>query len=231
MTDEKPITLAEKIVNEQSPETKKDLRLFYLLILLGIVLIRIHVLFIRDDSRFDSTAALYIGIPFLLALALALAPKSKTSMGTMIKVITLLLLMSAPLLGEGFICILMAAPIFYLVAIIVFYIIRAINERNKVRSSGLLALIMIASLEGVTPYTTFDRNHEATVSQIINAPIELVERQLQQTPSYNTKSPWLISIFPHPKNVELSGTELGDTLKLDFEYKKHNMEKDRPTAY
>jgi hypothetical protein len=47
-----------------------------------------------------------------------MVPKAKTVKGGITKGLTLFLLLSGPLLGEGFICILMASPIFYLVGLL-----------------------------------------------------------------------------------------------------------------
>ena len=69
--------------------------------------------------RLEQTSALFIGLPALLALVLALTPRAKSVTGIVMKGTTIALLLSAPILGEGFVCILMAAPIFYLIAFIV----------------------------------------------------------------------------------------------------------------
>src|SRR5437870_12961066 len=71
------------------------------------------------DHEIEQSAALFIGLPALLAVILALTPRAKSTIGITMKGITIALLLSGPLLGEGFICILMAAPLFYAVGIIV----------------------------------------------------------------------------------------------------------------
>jgi hypothetical protein len=69
-------------------------------------------------GRLEQTAVLFVGIPTVLAILLAVVPKAKTVKGGITKGLTLFLLLSGPLLGEGFICILMASPIFYLVGLL-----------------------------------------------------------------------------------------------------------------
>ena len=64
----------------------------------------------------ENSAALYVGIPTLLALGLVALPRSKSAMGTIFKGLTVALLVSAILLGEGSLCILLSAPIFYAAA-------------------------------------------------------------------------------------------------------------------
>src|SRR5215831_20228584 len=67
----------------------------------------------------EQTALLFVGIPALLAVIIACTPKAKTATGGVIKATALFLLLSAPLLGEGFICILMASPIFFAIAVVI----------------------------------------------------------------------------------------------------------------
>src|SRR5690349_23642979 len=70
------------------------------------VLYRVLVL-----HKLEQTAALFIGLPAVLAIILALTPQAKSATGMIMKVMTIALLMSGPILGEGFICIIMAAPL------------------------------------------------------------------------------------------------------------------------
>ena len=51
-------------------------------------------------ERLGHSAAMFLGIPAVLAILLALAPKAKTATGGILKGITLALLVVAPLLGE-----------------------------------------------------------------------------------------------------------------------------------
>ena len=65
--------------------------------------------------RLEQTAALFIGLPMIIGMLLALTPRAKSVTGMICKTMTIALVMSGLVLGEGFICILMAAPLFYLV--------------------------------------------------------------------------------------------------------------------
>src|SRR5580658_2204188 len=79
---------------------------------IGSVLYRVIVI-----GKLEQTSALFIGIPAILAIILAATPKAKSAKGGIVKGLTVALLLSGPLLGEGFICIVMASPIFYIVGI------------------------------------------------------------------------------------------------------------------
>jgi hypothetical protein len=59
-------------------------------------------------ERLGNSSAMFLGIPAVLAILLALTPKAKSVTGAILKGIALFLLIIAPLLGEGYLCILMA---------------------------------------------------------------------------------------------------------------------------
>src|SRR5690242_1070054 len=95
-----------------TPPAKEPLRwgLFSLVLALGIAG-AVVVLLNRNDLT--DSAALYIGIPLILALVLSLTPKSTSALGATMKGMTIALLLSAIVFQEGYICILFAAPLFY----------------------------------------------------------------------------------------------------------------------
>src|SRR5258707_9336843 len=65
----------------------------------------------------ETTALMFVGIPTVLAVLLALSPAAVSPAGIAAKGVTIGLLISAILFGEGVICVLMAAPIAYIIAI------------------------------------------------------------------------------------------------------------------
>lgn len=78
----------------------------------------------------EQTAALFIGLPTLLALILTFAPRARSAIGIAVRGTTLALLMSGILLGEGFVCIIMAAPLFYGIAILTAVAIQALKKKT-----------------------------------------------------------------------------------------------------
>src|SRR3569833_1178987 len=109
---------------------------------------------------YGHTAALFIGIPAVMAVALALTPKAKTVTGGIMKGITLGLLVIAPLLGEGYLCIFMAAPLFYGVGLLVGIAVDWARKRDRSKEtlSCVALLLLPMSLEGVIPQLTFGRS-------------------------------------------------------------------------
>src|SRR5262245_13119010 len=95
------------------------------------------------------TSVLFIGLPAVLAILLAAARPAKSALGVVMKSVTFFLLLSGIWLGEGFICIVMAAPLFYLVAFIATVFVQWI--RTSVARSVLFLPLILASLEGVFP--------------------------------------------------------------------------------
>ena len=78
----------------------------------------------------ETKALMFVGIPTALALLLVLTPSAKSTVGIAAKGVTIGLLMSAILFGEGMICILMTAPIAYIVAISVAFAISSSRPKG-----------------------------------------------------------------------------------------------------
>ncbi len=145
------------------------------------------------------SAAMFIGIPAILAILLALTPNAKTAIGGIVKGITLALLIIAPLLGEGFLCILMASPLFYLVGIAVGVAVDWFHHRRRATLSCVALVLLPMSLEGVTPALSFNRDQFVEVRSVIDAPANLVEQQLALSPDLNARLPVALRIgFPRP---------------------------------
>src|SRR5438477_13012889 len=103
--------------NPQSAETKSP-NLVPRVIVMGIALAGV-VYRLVVSQHLEQTALLFIGIPAILAVVVASIPRAKSVIGSIMKAITIALLLFGPFLGDGFICILMAAPLFCLVGDVV----------------------------------------------------------------------------------------------------------------
>jgi hypothetical protein len=64
------------------------------------------------------TSAMFIGIPTVLAISLVLSPTPKSATGSILRGMSLALLIVAPLVGEGYPCILFASPLFLLASFV-----------------------------------------------------------------------------------------------------------------
>ncbi|HKO58841.1 MAG TPA: hypothetical protein VJ276_23440, partial [Thermoanaerobaculia bacterium] len=147
----------------------------------------------------------------MLAIILALTPRATSATGTIVKGLTICLLMSGPILGEGFICILMAAPLFYLVGIIIGLLTDRARRRQDSSVLRVVALLpLLAGLEGVTPGLTFPTREEVAATRVVAATPAEVELALAQTPSFPRPLPPFLRLkFPRPGRAAGMGLEPG----------------------
>jgi hypothetical protein len=189
-------------------------RLIFLILAVsvGSVLYRLIVF-----GRLEQTAMLFVGIPAILAIVLAMTPKAKTANGGIIKGITLALLLSGPLLGEGFICILMATPLFYLVGLAVGEIVQRTRKKRRATLSCLLVILLPMSLEGTSPSLSFDRDETVHASRVVQASEQDVLRALSRSPRTDLPLPLYLRMgFPRPVEARGEGLEVGATRTIHF---------------
>ncbi len=165
----------------------------------------------------EQSVALFLGIPTLLSLIVVLSPKSENVTGMILRGITIALLMSGILLGEGFICILMSAPLFYLVGIIVGFFTDRSRTKGQNMNSVVILPLLFMSLEGVSPMLSFDRAETVVVEKVVVASREEIFIKLAQTPDFSKSLPSYLQLgFPRPVSTEGSGLQLGDFRQIRF---------------
>lgn len=163
------------------------------------------------------SAAMFLGIPAVLAILLALTPKAKTVTGGILKGITLALLIVAPLLGEGYLCILVASPLFYVVGIIVGIVVDKTRRDRSVTLSCVALVLLPLSLEGIIPALSFNRSQTVEVSRVVAASADTVEHQLALSPDITTRLPRTLCIgFPRPLKASGGGLEIGAMRTIHF---------------
>ena len=169
-------------------------------------------------GRLEQTALLFIGIPTLLAICLAaLAPKTKSLTAKIIIGITLALLLSGPLLGEGFVCILMASPLFLLVGVIVGLLCDHLRNRRRATVSCLLLVLLPMSIEGTTPRLSFNRTEAVEVTRTVANSSAEVAAALARTPHFNSPLPFYLRLgFPRPVAAWGEGLQAGATRTIHF---------------
>ena len=168
-------------------------------------------------EHLEQTSLLFVGIPAILAIILALTPKAKTALGAILKGLTVALLLSAPLLGEGFICIVMASPIFYGVGILIGVLM---DENRKYRQTTLSCLVLVLlpmSIEGGSPVLSFNREETVQASRIINASAEQVELAISRSPHTDLPLPLYLRMgFPRPTEAKGEGLQVGAPRSIRF---------------
>lgn len=171
---------------------------------------------------FGTSSAMFIGLPVVLAIILAVTPKAKSAKGAAVKGIAIVLLTIAPLVGEGYLCILFASPLFFLVGLAigagVDYSRRRAEkgEQGGLRAWAWLALLPMA-LEGVTPTLSFPRGETVESVRIVDGSPSQVEQALALGLRPETPLPLFLRIgFPHPLAVQGTGLEVNDMRRIHF---------------
>jgi hypothetical protein len=128
--------------------------------------------------------------------------------------------MSGMFLGEGFVCILMAAPIFLGIAIVVGAVIDYVRHKEKSETTMTCLLILglaPMSLEGVTPKLSFPREEAVVVERIVPASAVQVTRQLSESPKFSAPLPAYLRLgFPRPMEAGGQGIAVGDRRVIHF---------------
>ena len=171
-------------------------------------------------QQLHQTAALFVGIPALLAIVVVLFVSPRSAKGVACKAVTVGLLVSLFFLGEGALCILMSAPIFYGVAVGVAAGMTAVRRRSDgpvrtLYSSALVLTVLIASLEGVSAPLSFARRESVTASKIVHAAAKDVQRAVLEQPRFDRALPLELSIgFPRPTAVQIADGATRWTIRM-----------------
>jgi hypothetical protein len=160
----------------------------------------------------EQTAALFIGLPTFLALFLAITTKAKTATGSIMTGLLIMLLMSGPILGEGFICVLMASPLFLLVGLIIGSLI------DRGHRSYMLALpIVFVSLEGTQDFLSLPRENSVTGERIVTVSTAEVGERMARTPRFPPILPPFLRLgFPRPARPAGTGLLVGARRIIHF---------------
>ena len=156
---------------------------------------------------FEQTAALFM----------AMLPPAKTYTGTLLKATTLLLLLSGVILAEGLICILMAAPLFYMVAVIGGLLLDHVRLKSRATRALLIAPLGLLSLEGVHADLSAERAETVVVSRTVAGSPAEVEAALAARPDFDRTLPFALRMgFPRPVRSLGQGLEPGDRRLVHF---------------
>lgn len=196
-----------------------------ILLLIGIASIAVRLLMHYD---FHSTGLLYIGIPYLIALAIVIIkpvhPGEKLWRQYLDHSLTALVvfLASSVVLFEGFICVLFFMPIYFgvvSIAFLIHWLIRKIERQRGTTVVSLLPLLLIAtSLEGTTPALSFGRDAHVVVTKVTAVPPSEVMRNLRQPFDLRKQRGRLLSVFPMPYEIEAGSLAPGDVHTVRTRY-------------
>lgn len=169
------------------------------------------------DYRLEQSSALFIGIPALIAAICVLTPNPHSATGTALKSVTLFLCIAGVFLGEGFICILMASPLFFIVAISIGVARDRARKKGPVAPCIVLLFFLGMSTEGVNHTLSLGREETVRVERTIMATPDQVDRALSATPRLNADLPLYLRLgFPRPVSIRGYGTAPGTQYTVHF---------------
>ncbi len=190
------------------------------LAVIGLVLVTtVMAIYYRSVQHlgFLHTSALFIGLPAVLAIVLAMLPQAKSATGSIVKGITFAILIVAPLLGEAVLCIVIASPLFYLVGVGVGAAVDWSRRRKGLTLSCCALVLVPLSLEGVSPDLTFNRMQTVEVTRTVAGSADEVRAALAQAPRVYLRLPLLLRFgFPRPIAAGGGGLAVGSERTVRF---------------
>lgn len=191
-------------------------RLIGFILVLAVVNVAYRLVYLTGTSR---SAALFVGIPTLLAVGLALLPRSRSATGMLMKGSILALLIACVVLPEGLLCLLFAAPLAALIAVVVGGAVDWSRRRGRGDGTGLMAVtlpLLLFSMEGLVG-SPFNQHDAATATATIDASPAAVRAALAATPAFAVDPPTFLSLgFNRPVQATGSGLDVGDWRVIAF---------------
>jgi hypothetical protein len=184
---------------------------------IGVVLFLAAVVNGRTDS-----ALLFVGLPMLLATTLTLLP-ARSVHGRVFLVTTVGLLVAAVFLHEGAVCVLLAAPLVYMVAHCVVLIVGAILRRPGWYAALPLPLLLIASVEGTADRLRVEPDQATHVVRVVAMPVDEVLARLADgpRPAPVRSLPLRLLGVPVPQHVHGEGLDPGDRWTFVYHQTSH----------
>jgi hypothetical protein len=209
-------------MNDPAPHGGRESRARWTLVGITLALTAGVIVYrLTHEIGLSETGAFFVGLPAILAITVALSPRAKTVKGTTFKAVTFGLLLSGVLVGEGFVCIVMAAPLFYLVAMPIAGAVQRRRERDE-PPGRVYALVLVPvallSVEGVFDATTLPVRNRVAASADVAAGAPDVEAALAAVPTFDEPAPAFFrhARFPQPIAAEGAGLELGARRRIMF---------------
>lgn len=205
---------------------KRKSRMVFILFSIAIASLAVRLLM---NYRFHESALLYVGLPFVIAIALILLRSPAENIGWKRRYLNhlidalIILLGSSVLLFEGFVCVAMFIPIYLAIMlfIFVFDLIRRWakgKKRNHLSMHILPVLIALSSLEGVIPSLSFEREEQVVVTRVVTAGIAEIKHNLQLPMDLRKPRPWFLYLFPMPYEIQAASLTPGDVHKIHYRY-------------
>jgi len=167
---------------------------------------------IINHVELKTTSALFIGLPFLMGVLIVNLTRTQSVYGMTVKANIIILCLIAPIMGEGSICILMMAPIFLAMSLLVVFIFQGI--RKKLLISAVVFLPFILGQIEKNSLTKEQKFSKVSSETIVNGDPQHWFNKIS-TPHYISKNvPIFLALgFPLPTNI----TNNHDQLLVEFD--------------
>lgn len=173
---------------------------------------------VLEAGGLEQTALFYVGVPAVLAVTVALTARPGTATGTAMVGVTIGLALAGPLLDEGVVCLVMAAPLFYLVAGLIGFAVDADRRDRGLAGIALLPLLAVVALTGAEAVPgAASRDTAADSVIVVEATPAEVRAALAVTPQFDRDLPPFLRLgFPRPVAASGAGLAVGDERAIEF---------------
>ncbi|WGI21677.1 hypothetical protein [Amylibacter sp. IMCC11727] len=193
--------------------------------ILFIVAIAAVVIRVILDGRFATSALLYLAVPFAVSVLIHqfIPHEPETTrprqLFNHLRDATVVMLATSFILFEGFICVLMFMPIYYL-SVLIHYAFTGHRDPTKLQVLAVPLVVAVLSLEGMFPSTSLPRKAEVTHVAVVDGTIAQLKANMANPIVFQKDRNWFLSIFPLPVSVDAGSLTAGDVHTLDFVYKR-----------
>ncbi|MFD2028266.1 hypothetical protein [Promicromonospora aerolata] len=165
----------------------------------------------------QQTALFYVGIPAVIALTVILTARPRSAVGTALATTTVGLALAGPLLDEGVVCLVIAAPLFYGVAALIGGLVQK-SRHHRGRAVAAAPVLLVLLAEGVGGFSLLPRDDSGTATVVVQATPEQVAAALAAPPAYGDfEAPFLRAVpFPEPVAATGDGLRVGDERHVTF---------------
>ena len=207
-----------------------------LLAIVGVATLTLRTLL---DSEFGTTTLVYILVPFLISLALAFFTRFSKRRNFLsrylnhLRLATIVFFATSVILFEGFICVLMFMPIYYLFVSLGFLFAWLLRDKSKdgiegedtnynnvFKVSAIPVLVLLLVSEGLFSATTVPRSGTATF--VADSPLTIAQLQANMAKpiAFESERNWFLKLFPMPERIKAGTLNAGDVHELGFTYRR-----------
>ena len=154
-----------------------------------------------------TTSALFIGLPMLVGLLIVNLTRTRDAYGMTVQASFIILCLVAPILGEGAICILMAAPLFVAINLLIVFI-----YQNTVKKYLLSLLICLPFFIGLAEKNSLIEEPELSrvvTETVLEGSPKRWSRVIGHSTFISKDTPFFLNLgFPLPTKMVRDGNQL-----------------------